>query len=109
QVLHHRNVFTRWRNVFHGLHQILGFSNNCYDKKDRGERFAKRLNAGWKVREAWIRACQETEGTDVDWATMHCGDSITRTNARNDYWHGKGTVSKDVKKPNSFTYARGKC
>jgi hypothetical protein len=42
--------------VFKELHFILGFATICYDKKSRGEKFAKRLNDSWTVREAWIKA-----------------------------------------------------
>jgi len=47
---------------------MLGFDTITGDSGDRGKKFAERLNDGWSIRDAWIRACTETEGSDTNWA-----------------------------------------
>lgn len=101
-------VWNRWGwPVFRGLHYILGFHTTCYDRKDRGKKFAKRLNAGWTVREAWIRACVESEGSDVWWAYLRA--DADGTNTFDDHWHGKGFVSSDPDAPATLFYLNGRC
>lgn len=101
------NVFDRWRSVFKGLHYILGFDTTCSDVSDRGKKFAKRLNDGWTVREAWIKACEETQGSGTKWAYLRAGQSGADT--YNDHWHGKGYVSPDPTNPSYRAYSRGPC
>ncbi len=101
------DVFNRLRGVFVGLHYILGFHTTCIDSGDRGRRFAERLNAGDRVRDAWITACVETEGSLTQWAYMRADAAGTDT--FNDHWHGKGFVSPDPVSPTVRAYARGTC
>ena len=91
QVLARDGVFDRWGPVFVGLHYILGFHTNAHDESKRGRYFADKLNAGWRVRDAWIHACQETEGSDREWAYLRADQA--GTNTFEDHWHGKGFVS----------------
>jgi len=101
-------IWNRWGwPVFSGLHFILGFSTNCYDRKDRGEKFADRLNAGWTVRDSWIRACLESENSDVRWAYLRANGEGADTFS--DHWWGKGSVSKDPRPPTQFFYLDGTC
>jgi hypothetical protein len=101
-------VWNRWGwPVFRGLHLMLGFHTTCTDVKDRGEKFADRLNNGWTVRDAWIRACIETEGSDVSWAYLRADAAGTDT--FNDHWWGKGTTSADPSTPTSLFYLNGQC
>ncbi len=101
-------VFTRWGwPTFRGLHYMLGFHTPAYDRKDRGEKFANRLNQGWTVREAWIRACVESEDDDVSYAYLRADGDATDT--FNDHWHGKGFVSSDPHNPTRLAYLRGTC
>ncbi len=101
-------VWNRWGwPVFHGLHMIVGFHTICYDRKDRGEKFAERLNAGWTVRDAWIRACIESEGADVWWAYLRADADGTDT--FNDHWWGKGATSADPDDPTTLFYLNGSC
>lgn len=101
-------VFDRWGwPAFKGLHYILGFHTTTGDSGDRGRKFAEYLNAGWRVRDAWIRACQDTEGSDVYWAYLRADQSGTDT--YNDHWWGKGYVSPDPTAPTSLAYANGPC
>jgi hypothetical protein len=75
----------RFKNAFAGLHHILGFASVCSDSDDRGRVFADRLNDGDTIRDAWIRACQETEEADrvVSWIRTD-GASL------DDQWPGDG-------------------
>jgi hypothetical protein len=101
-------VFDRWGwGVFKGLHFILGFATICYDRRDRGEKFAKRLNDSWTVREAWIKACIETEPTETKWAYLRANEGSISTYA--DHWHGKGNISIDPDNPTQLAYANGNC
>ena len=101
------DVFGRWGwPVFNGLHMILGFHTTCSDEPDRGRLLAQYLNAGWTVRQAWIRACQDTEDSDVTWAYLRADGHGTDT--YNDHWWGKGHVSEDPDHPTSLFYARAR-
>jgi Family of unknown function (DUF6345) len=107
QVLEDTNVFSRCGPVFTGLHYILGFHTICQDVGDRGRIFAERLNAGTRVRDAWIQACTETEGSDRQWAYMRA--DATGTDTFNDHWWGKGFTSPDPFSPTTRVYLRGSC
>lgn len=108
QVLNEDGVFDRWVRTFHGLHYILGFHSNTSDSPRRGRVFAENLNRGWTVREAWIRACEETEGSSVEWAYLRADSPGTDT--YNDHWWGKGYVSPDPNPDDStLFYGRGSC
>lgn len=93
EVLKESNVFSRLRDAFRGLHYILGFHTTCRDVKDRGEKFAKYLNEEYRVRNAWIKACAETEDSDTECAYLRAEDSSSDT--FRDHWHHKGFVSSD--------------
>ena len=101
------NVFSRCGGAFAGLHYILGFDTTCGDSGDRGRKFADRLNSGWRVRDAWIQACTETEGSGTQLAYMRADGSGTDT--FNDHWWGKGSVSADPTSPTTFFYLRTSC
>ena len=101
-------VFSRWGwPVFKGLHYILGFHTITNDRTSRGRKFAERLNSGWRTRTAWIRACEETEGSSVRWAYLRAGTS--NANTFNDHWWGKGYVSPDPYNPTYLAYSNGPC
>jgi hypothetical protein len=101
------NVFSRLGPAFAGLHYMLGFDTVTGDSADRGKEAAERLNDGWSIRDAWIRACTETEGSDTNWAYLRADGPGTDT--FNDHWHGKGFVSPDPTNPTSRFYLRGAC
>ena len=100
-------VFQRWSNAFVGLHFMLGFANTAHDDDKRGRYFADRLNNGWRVRDAWVSACEETEDWDTDWAYLRADSP--GTNTFEDHWHDRGFVSPDPVNPNSFVHAHGPC
>jgi len=95
-------------DIFQGLHFILGFHTVTHDSASRGENFADYLNDGETVRNAWIKACQDTEGSSTEWAYLRADSSGTTT--YNEQWISAGTVSKD---PDPATqtiyYLRGTC
>jgi hypothetical protein len=108
QVLARDGVFDRWGwDRFAGLHYILGFHTTCADESKRGRYFADKLNAGWRVREAWIHACQETEDSDTEYAYLRADQDGTDT--FDDHWHGRGFVSADPTGPSTLFYLRGSC
>ncbi|WP_293676557.1 DUF6345 domain-containing protein [uncultured Phenylobacterium sp.] len=107
-VLEEKGVFGRWGwPVFKGLHYILGFHTTTSAEADRGRILAQYLNAGNTVRQAWIKACQDTESSGTQWAYLRA--DAPGTNTYNDHWWGKGAVSADPTNPNVLYYARGAC
>lgn len=107
-VLARDGVFDRWGwPVFHGLHMILGFDTTTSDEANRGRLWAQYLMAGWTVREAWIRAAQDTEGSDTRWAYLRADAAGTDT--YHDHWYGHGAVSADPASPTVLFYSRGNC
>lgn len=107
EILDRNNVFSRLRNVFKGLHYILGFHTTCRDVKDRGEKFADRLNDGQRVKTAWINACAETEDSDTVCAYLRADNGSSDT--FNDHWHGKGSVSSDPTGSITLFYLKTSC
>ena len=107
-VLEESGVFSRWGwPVFNGLHHILGFHTTTSDEPDRGRILAQYLNADNTVRQAWIKACQDTESSGTQWAYLRADAAGTDT--YNDHWWGKGSVSADPTNPTTLYYARGAC
>jgi hypothetical protein len=107
QFLDFNNVFNRLRNAFKGLHFILGFHTTCLDVKDRGEKFAGKLNDGQRVRDAWINACAETEDSGTECAYLRADSA--GTNTFEDHWHGKGFVSSDPSGSVTLFYLKTSC
>lgn len=102
QTLYHsssNNVFNRWRKAFQGLHYILGFRTVAWTcGTTLGKRFAQLLNAGWRVRDAWIRASIESQPSSTRTAYLRAdvykgGSKLTNT--YNDHLWGHGYVSPD--------------
>ncbi|CAO5234855.1 DUF6345 domain-containing protein [Frankia sp. AgKG'84/4] len=106
-VLERDGVFDRWRPAFRGLHFMLGFHTTTSDEANRGRALAQYLNAGWTVREAWIRAAQDTESSSTQWAYLRA-DGVN-ISTYNDHWHGKGPLAADPDNPTTLWYARGAC
>jgi hypothetical protein len=100
-------VFNAWQPAFAGLHYILGFHTTTSDSAERGTRFAQKLNAGMRVRDAWINACIETEGSSTDWAYLRADSR--GTNTFDDHWWGKGFTSPDPVPPVQLSYQKGSC
>lgn len=98
-----------WLGTFTGLHYILGFHTNANDSRNRGKYFARRLNRGKTVREAWIRACKLTAGDWRQLAYLRADDTSIGTDTYNDHWHDEGHVSSDPDNPDAFWYYRADC
>ena len=108
EVLQEQGVFDRWGwPVFQGLHVLCGFHSLTGDEPHRGRIFAQYLNAGRTVRDAWIRACQDTEGSSTQWAYLRA--DAPGVNTYTDHWWGKGSVAGDPDSPTTLYYARGAC
>lgn len=107
-MLERDGAFDRWGwPVFAGLHIILGFHTTTGDEPDRGRLLAQCLNAGWTVREAWIKCCQDTEDSGTWWAYL-CAES-EGTDTYHDHLWGKAPVSGDPRDPSTLFYAGGTC
>lgn len=96
-----------WTAAFGGLHYILGFHTTCADESKRGRYLADDLNQGYTVREAWIRTCQETEGSGTELAYLRADGAGTATFS--DHWIGKGFVSPDPRPPTQWWSLRSPC
>ncbi|MFW9937096.1 MAG: DUF6345 domain-containing protein, partial [Candidatus Thorarchaeota archaeon] len=49
--------YSNWKEIFEGLHMILGFNTYCRISGERGKKFAELLNQEKKLIEAWKIAC----------------------------------------------------
>lgn len=99
----------RWANsnVMHGLHYILGFRTSATDSAVRGRIFAEHLTGAYdgttyKVRTAWRKATEISEGPDYEGAYLRAAS--TGSNTLNDYIYEYGSVSSDPD-PSSQYYA----
>jgi hypothetical protein len=69
QVLKYEAI-NNWHPVFKGLRYILGFHTNSKDESKRGRYLAEYLNDGYLVRNAWRKACKETEKSSHKYAYL---------------------------------------
>jgi len=107
EVLLDPGVERRFSQVFNGLHYVLGFHTICSDEKARGGIFADYLNQGDRMRDAWRKACQETEPFWLVWAYIRASTQAAETFV--DHWHGQGEVSADPVGGVELTYFRQAC
>lgn len=85
--------YSCWYGAFRGLHLICGFDTGAHDSCSRGEHFANKLVAGWTVLQAWLYACEQTEGADTFAAVM--GAVKGAGDPYNDHIWGFGSVCSD--------------
>jgi hypothetical protein len=98
------DTIARWRGAFAGLHQLLGFHNASTDEAMRGERFGYYLKRGRTVREAWKRACEETEVyATTRWAILFTPGS------RDDHLPGVGSYATTSQRGITPLYESGPC
>ena len=76
-------------------------------RSHRGEYMADYLDDGDRVRDAWRKTCQETEGSDTNYAYLRA--DFAGTDTFTDHWWGKGSVSADPSGSMSFFYLRDSC
>jgi hypothetical protein len=107
EVLQEQGVEQRFSNVFQGLHYVLGFHSTSSDESKRGGIFADHLNHGERMRDAWRKACQETEESDRVWAYLRASTQGAETFP--DHWHGRGEVSADPVGNVELTYFHQTC
>jgi hypothetical protein len=100
-------AFNRIDPIFNGLHYVLGFDTTTGDDQYRGSYMADHLNNGDRVRDAWRKTCQETEGSSTNYAYVRADGKGTDT--FKDHWWGKGYVSPKPVPPLVFYYLRDSC
>jgi hypothetical protein len=74
---------SRWQPIFNGLRAMFGFKTTAHNVDDHGNKFAKYLNQGQYMDNAWKWACQETEGSSTEWGYIH---TLSPQNSWNDKW-----------------------
>ena len=97
----------RWGQTFTGLRYILGFANLTSDEPDRGRIFAQYLNAGDTIRDAWVKACQDTQPSFTTWAYLRAdGNGITTDQ---DTWIDHADTRTKPQPPTLLHYVSGAC
>jgi len=97
----------RWGQTFRGLRYILGFGTLTSDEPDRGQIFALYLNAGSTIREAWVKACQDTEESFTEWAYLRADGNGVST--RQDTWIDHANTPNKPNPPDAIHYVHGAC
>lgn len=64
---------SKWKGVFHGVHQLLGHEHSVKANPGRAERFAANLRDGLTIQEAWIHAVEDSDYSS-NWAIMCIDD-----------------------------------
>ena len=99
------NAFDRWRSVFDGLHNFLGYGAVTFDNTSEGRRFMELVRRGNSVHEAWFRTAREVQPATNGWSAPN-GDDIYVTDmyahngdhcAKNERIHGRGQSCADVR------------
>ena len=96
--------WNRWGwPVFEGLHYVLSYSTNTFDKDSRGEDFAKyAMKYGWRVKSSWVKATILSEnGTTA--AYMRADNQYSNT--YDDHLWGFGYTSSDPDNPTNLYYS----
>lgn len=70
QVLDEEVARTRWPSDFVGIRLLMGWHGTANLAPVRGQMFAWYLNQGETLRDAWVRACEESADVIPPWATM---------------------------------------
>jgi hypothetical protein len=98
------NVFQRWANTMQGIHMVCGFATVSQNTKTRGLRFAKYMTGSGTnsltIKDAWFKACSETEGSDRVASVFYASKSSNPLNPQqddpvNDHAYGFGYVCTD--------------
>lgn len=101
------HAIDRWGPAFTGLRYILGFATLISDEPYRGQIFAQYVNAGSKIRDAWIKACQDTEQSFAVWAYIRAdGNGVTTDQ---DTWIGDANASTKPNPTSQLHYVNGAC
>ncbi|MFW9770404.1 MAG: DUF6345 domain-containing protein [Candidatus Thorarchaeota archaeon] len=99
------NVFERWANTLQGIHMVCGFGSTSHNRQTRGGKFALYMTGFYTIpahtiKDAWFRACSETEGSDIISAVFYASKSSNPLNPQqddpvNDHAYGFGYVCTD--------------
>lgn len=117
------NRIGRWIPAFRKLHYMFGFhtvSHSGKNQKDRGRKFATHAAwhlfwpVGWAnsytLREAWKKACMETESNEVTWAYLRADGEAPDGTWVNTYNERLETTEPDDPVHNRRFYrSRGAC
>ncbi|MFW9892984.1 MAG: DUF6345 domain-containing protein [Candidatus Thorarchaeota archaeon] len=99
------NVFERWADTLQGIHMVCGFSTTSHNARTRGTKFGTYMTGfgaspALTIKDAWFRACAETEGSDILSAVFYASKSSNPLNPQqddpvNDHAYGFGYVCSD--------------
>jgi len=98
------NVFERWADTMQGVHMVCGFATTSHNRQTRGLRFAKYMtgtgSSALTTKNAWFKACDETENSDTVTAVFYASKSSNPLNPQqddpiNDHLYGFGYVCTD--------------
>ncbi len=90
------HVQNRWRPAFKGLHLMLAHGNLSYNVDGDGNEFGDNLaDDDMRIRNAWNDANESYQPDGVIYRHMGVYGPNGEWN-RNDYFHGIGSVSKDI-------------
>jgi len=101
------HAIDRWGSAFAGLRYILGFASATSDEPHRGQIFAQYVNAGNTIRDAWVKACQDTEKSSTVWAYMRAdGNGVTTDQ---DTWIAQASATTKPNPADQVYYVNGAC
>ena len=100
------NVFERWAETLQGIHMVCGFGSTSHNVKTRGAKFGLYMTGYGSaiqprtIKDAWFRACAETEGSSIISAVFYASKSTDPLNPQqddpvNDHAYGYGYVCSD--------------
>lgn len=99
------NVFERWAATMQGIHMVCGFGTTSHNVQTRGVKFGLYMTGfgtspALTIKDAWFRACAETEGSDILSAVFYASKSSNPLNPQqddpiNDHAYGFGYVCSD--------------
>jgi hypothetical protein len=91
------SVWDRWEPAFDGLHLLLGYGNSSYNVDGDGNDFGDSLaDDEQKLRDAWVEANEDHQLDGVIYRYMGVYGASGEWN-REDYFHGEGSVSADIR------------
>jgi len=116
-------VFDRWGPALDGVHLILGFHTGATDKESRGKKFGFNLQEwdftlikfnAMRVKDAWFKACKDTESSSKWCAVLYATQSNDPWNPQlndpiHDYIWGQGYVSSDPTSPKWWVWLASSC
>lgn len=101
---------TLWGSAFNGLHALLGFHTNAAASGNLGADLAKHMHgygyvSAKKIHESFVQAAKDGQPAGRIWATVYPVSTAYEWN-RNDFFHGRGSVSADIAASNIYYFVR---